>query len=113
MSLRDFPNSVKEFSLQIYKRTMDEAYLLEHYVAYTGLPQNHYSDPDKVILITDPLSRNTSFYEFVSRDISFVEELTTTVDLDGHAVPLARIWVRKGSVALRSTPFVVADTSWG
>ena len=112
MPLREFPTAVKTFSVRIYKRPMEEARLRETHIAFTGSPQRHFFDPDKVLLVTDPFSRNTSYFEFLSDDIAYVEELQTSVDIDGNAIPMVRIWVRKGSIAIRSTPFVVADTSW-
>ncbi len=98
--------------MQIYTRPSDEARLYETHIAFTGTPQKHYLDSEKVVLVADPFSRNTSYYEFLSSDITYVEELQTTVDIEGQAIPMVRVWVKKGSIAIRSTPFVVADTSW-
>ncbi|MEN8139848.1 MAG: inorganic pyrophosphatase Ppa [Thermodesulfobacteriota bacterium] len=112
MSARNYLGLEKKLALQVYKRPEDEALLQETHIAFTGAPQKHYLDPEKVVLVADPFSRNTSYYEFLASDISFVEELQTTVDIDGHAVPLVRIWVKKKSIGIRSTPFMVADTSW-
>lgn len=110
MPLRQYPEAVKTFALQVYKKPQSDEQLFKENIAFTGTPQKHYFDKEKVVLVMDPFSRNTSYLEFLSSDISFVEELQTTVDIDGHAVPIVRIWVKKGSIAIRSTPFVVADT---
>lgn len=112
MPLREFPAAIKKFSIQVYKRPVDEERLYETHIAFSGSPQRHFFDPDKVIIVTDPFSRNTSYFEFLTADIAYVEELSTSVDIAGHAIPMVRVWVQKGSVAIRSTPFVVADTSW-
>ncbi|MBU0681881.1 MAG: inorganic pyrophosphatase Ppa [Proteobacteria bacterium] len=110
MPLRNFPEGVKEFALQAYSKPKNKTQLRETHVAFTGTPQMHYHDPDKVILVTDPFSSNTFYYEFLAKDISFVEEVGTTVNMEGEALPMMRLWVKKRSIGIRSTPFVVEDT---
>ncbi|MDA3971136.1 MAG: inorganic pyrophosphatase Ppa [Desulfobulbaceae bacterium] len=110
MPLRQFPDAVKEFALQVYERPMDETEFYENHIAFTGAPQKHFFDHEKVVLVVDPFSFNTSYYEFKTSDISYVEELQTTVDKNGLAINIVRIWVKKLAIGIRSTPFVVADT---
>lgn len=110
MPLRNFPAGVKEFALQTYSRPKDKTQLRETHIAFTGTPQKHYYDPDKVILVTDPFSSNTFYYEFLAKDITYVEDVDTTVNMDGEALPIMRLWVKKKSIGVRCTPFVVADT---
>jgi len=62
-----------------------------------------------MILVADPYSTNTFYYEFRADTVSFVEELPSIVNLDGETVMMARIWVKKKSVAVRCSPFVVED----
>ena len=52
---------------------------------------------------------NTFYYEFKIKDIGFAEELANMTNIDGEAVGMARIWVKKRSMAIQSTPFVVED----
>jgi len=111
MPLRNFPEEIKEFAIQVYQKPKNEKKLNETHVAYTGTPQKHYKDPDKVILVVDPYSSNVSYYEFHSADISFVEELQTIVDVKGQTIPIMRVWVKKKAYAVRCIPFMVADTS--
>lgn len=111
MPLRNFPEAVKEFAIQVYEKPKNMANLGDTHVAYTGTPQKHYHDPDKVILVIDPYSTNISYYEFYSADITFVEELQTVVDSKGETIPIARIWVKKQAIGVHCTPFVVADTT--
>ena len=75
-----------------------------------GAPQRHPYDPDKITLIPDPLSTHTFYYEFAAEDISYVEELASVVNIEGETISMARIWVEKGSMGLRCSPFVVEDT---
>ena len=43
-------------------------------------------------------------------DVTYVEELPNLVNLEGVAVPMVRIWIKKMSVGVRCTPFLVEDT---
>ena len=81
-----------------------------HGVAFTGAPKKHPFDKEKLILISDPFSTHTSFYEFNISDILHVDELSNLVNESGDSLQIARIWIRKGSPGLRYEPFVVEDT---
>lgn len=110
MAMKNFPGRVEKFEIQAYKRPKNFGELADTHVPFTGSPRKHPYDPEKVILVADPYSSNTFFYEFRKEDVSFVEELPNLVNLEGEAVAMARIWVEKGRVGIRSTPFVVEDT---
>ena len=110
MPLRKFPEAIKEFAMQVYKRPNDENKFYETHIAFSGTPQKHHFDPDKIILVIDPFSQQTSYYEFFTKDIGFVEELQTTVNNKGQALAIVRVWVKKQAIGVQSTPFVVADT---
>jgi hypothetical protein len=79
-------------------------------VAFTGAPKKHPFDKEKLILIADPFSTHTSFYEFTITDILHVDELPHLVDESGESLKTVRIWVRKGSIGIKYEPFVVEDT---
>jgi hypothetical protein len=91
MSDETIPGKSKKFEIQAYKR--------------------HPYEPEKVILIPDPFSTHTFYYEFEAEDISYVEELPSLVDIEGKTISMARIWVEKKSIGLRCSPFVVEDTA--
>ncbi len=110
MPLSNFPQAVIRFELQAYQRPSDEKRLRDTHIAFSGAPQKHPTNPQKIILVVDPYSDNTFYYEFNTQDISFVEELANIVTMDGDVVPMARLWVTKKSIAVRSTPFVVEST---
>jgi len=99
-----------KFELQRYEKPKSLQELRKTHVAFSGSPQKHPYDPEKVLLVPDPYSSNTSFYEFRADDISFVEDLVNLVDIDGETIHMVRVWVKKGSIAIRSTPFMVEDT---
>ena len=111
MPMKLFPEEHQNFEVQVYKKPKSLRLLKETHIAFTGSPRKHPYDPDRVILITDPYSKITSYYEFKTTDISYVEEIVNLVDLDGDTVPMARIWVKKKSIGARSSLFVVDDTT--
>jgi len=79
------------------------------HVPFSGSPRKHPYDSDRFILVADPFTPNTFYYEFKISDIGFAEELPSMTNIDGEAVPMARIWVNKQSIGIRSTPFVVDE----
>ncbi len=50
------------------------------------------------------------YYEFKRDSISHMEELANLANIDGDVVPMVRIWVKKNSVGILCTPFLVTDT---
>ena len=101
------------FQIQAYHKPKDVRMLRLENVSFAGSPRKHPYDPEKIILVTDPYSANTFYYEFAKNDITFVEELPSVVDMDGTTLTMIRMWVRKGSIAVRSTPFIAGDTRTG
>lgn len=96
------------FEIDTYKRPPE---FIANHVCFTGMPEKHPYDKDKIILIPDPLTTNVSYFEFAIADIEGVEELPNLATMDGTSIKNIRIWVRKGSIGVRSTPFVVEDTT--
>ena len=111
MTDRTLPTDGEKFEIQAYKRARNIKDLIKTHVPFSGAPQRHPYEPDKVILIPDPFSTHTFYYEFQTEDISFIEELPSLVDIEGKTISMARIWVEKGSIGLRCSPFVVEETA--
>jgi len=109
MPLRDLLQESSRFALESYKKPKEGKRLRDGHVAFSGSPYPHPYDTTKVILVSDPFSTNTSYYEFRSADIAFVEELPSLVDIEGQVLLFVRVWVKKKCVALRCTPFIVED----
>jgi len=81
-------------------------------VAFTGAPrQSNHSG--KVVLLNDPISRQSFFYEFRSEDIVYAEEGATLSHPDGSIVTTVILWVKKDATALKIEPFHVQDTAQG
>lgn len=101
--------ATEKMEITAFKRPKDIDRLKQTHVAFTGSPRKHPYDKQKVVLLADPYSRHTYYYEFRTDDIAFVQELPNIVDMNDEVVAMVRIWVRKGSVGLRSTPFWVEE----
>jgi inorganic pyrophosphatase len=98
------------FPVQAYRRPKDIRALRTENVSFAGSPRKHPYGPDKIVLVADPYSANTFYFEFEKSDIAFAEELPSIADMDGNTLTMARIWVKKGSLAVRCTPFLAGDT---
>jgi inorganic pyrophosphatase len=105
-------NSLQEsvkFEIETYRPPKDIRTLRETHVAFSGSLRQHPYDPAKVIMVVDPMSGNSFYYEFARVDISFAEKLPNLVNLEDEIIPVMRIWVKKKRIAVRCTPFVVED----
>jgi inorganic pyrophosphatase len=107
---REFMNltsldTIEKFEIQTYLKPgdMDK----KRHVPFSGSPRKHPWDPEKIILIVDPFTANTFYYEFKIKDIGFAEELASMTNIDGESVSMIRIWVKKQSVAIQCSPFRV------
>ena len=110
MPEQHYPSEMPKFEIQVYEVPRDTKSLSKTHVSFSGTPRKHPYDGSKVILVADPYSTHAFFWEFNKSDISYLEELPNVVATDGQTYPMARVWVKKMSIAVRSTPFVVADT---
>ena len=110
MTSDSYPQDAVKFPIQAYHKPTNLPLLKETHVCFSGSPQKHPYDTNKVILVADPFSTNTLYYEFNKDDISYLEELPNLVNLDGETITVVRIWVKKMSVGIRCSPFIVEDT---
>ena len=110
MKIPNYLQETKKFEIQAYERPKEFRLLKEDHIAFSGAPRKHPFDPDKVILIVDPFSTNTFYYEFQTDDIAFVEELPSLVNLEGKTITMIRLWMKKKSIGVRCTPFIVEET---
>jgi inorganic pyrophosphatase len=95
------------YEIQIYERSNDVKELGKTHISFCGSPYRQPQDPEKIILIVNPLSTHAFYYEFRSRDITYAEKLPSLVSLEGETIIMARIWVKQGSVGVRSSHFLV------
>jgi len=111
MASMNFPQEMKKFEIEAYKKPENLKELRKTHVPFSGAPHKHPYDPKKIILVPDPYSSIPFYYEFRSSDISFAEELPSIVNPDGETVKMARIWIKKMSVGLLCSPFLVEDAN--
>lgn len=97
------------FEIEKYNAPTDARTLSRTHVPFTGSPRKHPRDPEQILLIPDPYSSIGPYLEFSRSDITHVEKLANVVNMEGDAVTMARLWVKKGSLALQCTPFQVAS----
>ena len=98
-----------KFEIEKYKAPKDVRSLSRTHVPYTGSPQKHPLDPDRIILLPDPYNEKSPYLEISKNDITHVEKLANIVNLEGATVCMARLWVKKGSIAIQCTPFKVTS----
>lgn len=98
----------EKFAIEKYKTPKDIRSLFHSHVPYSGSPQKHPLDPEQIIMVPDPYNSSSPYLEFSKSDITYVEKLASIVNPEGEAVTMARIWVKKGSVAIQCTPFLVS-----
>ena len=110
MPITKQPQEAAKLEIQAYKRPKDIKTLRKTHVAFSGSPQRHPYDQQKIILVADPYSTNNFFYEFHKKDITYVEELPNIVNLEGESVTMVRVWLKKLSIGIRCSPFIVEDT---
>ena len=99
----------KKLEIEAYKKPRDLKDLRKTHVPFSGSPSIHPYDPQMVILVPDPYSPSPLYYEFKSKDIEFIEKLPSLVNLDGDTFNMARLWIKKASVAVICTPFLVEE----
>lgn len=109
MPLSNFSKESKEFEIRKYHKPYRLEDLVEGHVCFSGSPIKHPYDDSKVVLVSDPYSSAPFYYEFNIEDIGHVEELSHIVRTDGESMTMARMWIKRGSIALRCLPFVVEE----
>ncbi|RJQ51484.1 MAG: inorganic pyrophosphatase Ppa [Desulfobacteraceae bacterium] len=112
MGISDYLQGTAKLEIQAYEKPKELSLLRETHIAFSGAPRKHPFDPKKVFLIVDPFSANTFFYEFRTEDVTYLEELPSIVNLEGKTIPMVRLWIRKTSIAVRCTPFIVGETGF-
>ena len=79
-------------------------------VAFTGYPQQHPAEKNKLILIYDPMGESPAVLEFKIDDILFAEDLPHAVTEKGEGIPLVKLWIRRGAHGMLLEPFEVDDS---
>lgn len=112
MPITKFLQQAKHFEILTVRESHRYANLRDTHVPFSGSPHRHPYLADKFILMADPYC-SSFYYEFNTKDIDFVEELPSIVNLEGETITMVLVWVKKKSLALRCSPFVVDSFSPG
>lgn len=106
MSVLKYLETQPIFNLARYEPHPD----LDHdCIPFVGAPRKHPYDEEKILLVIDPFSSHTAFYEFLIRDIQYVEKIPSIATDGGENLAMMKLWVRKGSLGVKFLPFEVAD----
>ena len=79
----------------------------EEYLSFEGSPKRHPSNENILILIANPFEENKHFFEFHMDSISAIEEIGTLTSDNRQSAYQIRVWVKKGTLAVRSETFRV------
>ena len=79
MSIINFFGLKEKFEIQAYRniKNLDR----EIHIPFSGSPRKHPYDKSRVILVADPFTDNTFYYEFRVEDIACAEELSSIINL--------------------------------
>lgn len=110
MPLRHLLAAATSRELQKCTGKINRDELFANFISFTGSPRKHPYDSSRLLLVIDPFSQHTSFYDFETGDIAYAEEISTLVTPEGESVTMVRLWLRKGSLGIHCAPFQVADT---
>ena len=77
---------------------------------FTGYPQQHPTEKNKLILVNDPLGESPAVLEFKLDDVLYVEDAPQAVTEKGEGIPLVKLWIRRGARGMLLEPFEVNDT---
>lgn len=76
-------------------------------VRYRGAVRTHPYDSEKFLIITRPGQDGSHFYEFRTRDVIRIDEVSQLVTEDGETIQIVEVSVREGSVGIEMKPFEV------
>jgi inorganic pyrophosphatase len=107
MSIRKYLDTQPLYEIIKYDKRPD---LLKEAIPFTGVVRKHPYDEEKLLLITEPFSSETGFFEFMIEDVLSYEEMPSITTEDGESLFTMKLWVRKGSMGIQYHPFEVDDT---
>ncbi len=81
--------------------------LKEEYTPFVGSPKRHHSNEEILILVTNPFEQDKHFFEFYMDTISSIEEIGTITSDERKSAYQIRVWVKKGTMAVKSETFIV------
>jgi hypothetical protein len=95
--------------LQPYRKSSGVGTIKKTHLPFRGTPYQDTTRPGVVMLVADPFSAHTFYYEFQATDIGLAEEVSNVVNMNDETVRVVRLWVKKGAVGVRCDPFRVSE----
>ncbi|MFO7749706.1 MAG: inorganic pyrophosphatase Ppa [Desulfobacteraceae bacterium] len=105
MPVINFLKLKEHFEIQSYRQP--PARERHTHIPFTGSPRIHPHDRDKVVLIADPFTVNSFYHIFRLQDIGFAEQLPSRTNIGSESATMVRLWVKKQSMAVHCSPFIV------
>lgn len=99
---------ISQYQIEPYRGSIEK--LRKIAVMFTGSPRTS-NTKERILLLNDPSSQHSFFYEFRTSDILYAEEASNLSMPDGSTASRVRLWVKKGATALKIEPFHVQDTT--
>ena len=99
---------IAQYQVEPYRGSYEK--LRNTAVLFTGSPRSS-TNAGRILLLNDPASQHSFFYEFRAEDIVYAEEAANLSLPDGTTASRVRLWVKKGATALKIEPFHVQDTA--
>ncbi len=106
MSIHKYLGTQPLYEIKKYDKRPD---LLKEAVPFTGVVKKHPYDTEKLLLITEPFSSETGFYEFLLQDVLSYEEMPSISTESGESLFTMKLWIRKGSMGVQYHPFEVDE----
>ena len=97
----------KNLELTRFEQLADINELKKTHLPFSGSLGQHPYDVNKVVLLSDPYTTSTLYYEFAREDIGLVEKLPNIINSEGEDVAMILLWIRKGRIGVRCAPFLV------
>lgn len=106
MSVKKYLSTQPLYEITKYKMNPES---MEDAVCFTGTIRKHPYDSEKLLLITEPFTSETKFFEFLIPDIVYYEEKPNITTDSGESLFMVKIWVKNDSYGMQYHPFVVSD----
>lgn len=106
MSIKKYLESLPLHEIEKYDKKKNYS---QSCIPFSGTPRKHPYDSEKLLLIHNPYSSDTVFYEFRFSDIKGVDDLPNLATESGESLKMVNVWVEKGSIGMRYEPFEVGN----
>ena len=88
MSIKKYLETLPLHEIKKYDRRQNYS---KTCIPFTGTPRKHPYDTEKMLLINNPYSSDTIFYEFRFSDIKGVDDLPSLLTESGESVKMVQV----------------------